>query len=220
MAYRIYEGLNVIFEMKGPFAKLLTQERKAIIKASLWDGGEWFRTERLPLRFTDLAYRLGYRVTNDWKAFKRRVNKTGRALPFIGTTPPGGGTIKSIAGGHHDGLDVHNAEKMAVAMQRGCRTDVTGTSQGGDIVIRTPYGHPIRPAYAEVMKGILPSEYQQIAQKVAASFNEFLAYARTRSKRSKKMTITGATDAWTPRTHGGSGIDTRHRGGGLVTDRK
>ncbi len=87
-------------------------------------------------------------------------------------------------------------------MERGCRVDITGTSSGGDILIRTPYGHPILPAYAEVMKGVLPSEYQQIAQIVAASFNEYLEYARSVSKRSKKMTIQGASDAWVPRGKG------------------
>lgn len=207
MAYKIHEGLHTIFEMRGPFAKLLTNERKMIIQQSLRDGGEWFRTERLPLRFTDWVYRLGYRVTNDWKAFKRRVNKSGRALPFIGTTPPGGGTIESMLAGMPA---LHNAEKMGTAMERGCRTDVTGTSSGGDILIRTPYGHPILPVYADILKGLTSDEYQGVAQRVAASFRDFLSKIQKKGGRSKKMTIAGAHDHWTPR---GNSAQTRHAGG-------
>jgi hypothetical protein len=217
MAYKIYEGLNVIFEMKGPFAKLATKtERKTVAQAALREGGEWFRVERIPLRFTDWVYRNGYRVTDAWKQFKRRVLKTGRALPFIGTTPAGGGTIKSIAGGYSDGIDVHNAEKMAVAMSRGCRVDITGTSKGGDILIRTPYGHPIQPAMADAFKTVAPEEYQRVAQIVAAAFREFLATAKMKGGRSKKLTIEGANSAWVPRAKSGPhGRDT-----GTITHRR
>ncbi len=216
MAFKIYEDINVIFEMKGPFAKLASNtERKVVAQAALREGGEWFRSERIPMRFTDWAYRLGYRVTDAWKAFKRRTTKTGRALPFIGTTPPGGGDILSLAGGNHDGLVVHNAEKMAIAMERGCRVDISGTSKGGDILIRTPFGHPIRPEYAEVFKKVTPEEYQQVARIVAAAFQEFLASAKMKGGRSKKLTIEGASAKWIPR-----GREVTGRDNGTITHRK
>lgn len=206
MAYRIYEGLNVIFELKGPFAKLANAtERKTVAQAALREGGEWFRVERIPLRFTDYAYRLGYRVTEDWKKFKKRVLKTSRAIPYIGTTPPGGGPIESFISGMPM---VENGEKMAVAVQRGTRTDIRGTSKGGDIIIRTPYGHPIRPLMAAAFKHVNPEEYQRVAQIVAAAFREFLASAHIKSKRSKKLTIEGASSKWIPRGREVEGRDT------------
>ncbi len=215
MAFRIYESVNVIFEMRGPFAKLATaKERKVVAFSALREGGEWFRSERIPLRFTDWVYRLGYRVTDAWKAFKRRTTKTGRALPFIGTTPPGGGDILSLAGGNAE-LVVHNAEKMAVAMTRGCRVEIAGTSKGADILIRTPYGHPIRPEYAEVFGTVTPEEYQKVAQVVAAAFRDFLANARVKGGRSKKLTIEGAESKWIPRGRQITGRDT-----GTVTHRR
>jgi hypothetical protein len=199
VAYRIYEGLNAIFELKGPFAKLVTAERKAIVRASLRQGGEFFKEKYIPLRFTDYAYRLGYRVTEEWKKFKRRVMGSKRANPYIGTTAPGGGDVESM----YSGLKpTHNPEKMAIAMQRGCRVDVTGTGAGGNIIIRTPYGHPILPVSATAFTKIAPAENQKVAQEVARAFTAFLAYARTPGGRSKKLTITGATDHWTPRGSG------------------
>ncbi len=215
MAFKVYEDINVIFELKGPFAKLANAtERKVVAQSALREGGEWFRTERIPLRFTDWVYRMGYRVTDAWKSFKRRTTKTGRALPFIGTTPPGGGDILSMAGGNAE-IVVHNAEKMAVAMERGCRVDIVGTSKGGDILIRTPYGHPIRPEYAEVFKSVSPEEYQRVAQIVAAAFQDFLANARSKGGRSKKLTIEGASAKWIPR-----GREVTGRDSGTITQRR
>lgn len=212
MAYKIYEGLNAIFELKGPFAKLSNStERKTIIQAALREGGEWFRVERIPLRFSDWVYRNGYRVTDSWKAFKRRVLQTGRATPYIGTTPPGGGNVESMISGMPP---VYNGEKMAVAIERGCRVDITGTSRGGDIVIRTPYGHPIQPLMAEAFKRVTTEEYQHVARVVAAAFGDFLALAKKKSTRSKKLTIAGASSKWTPR---GFAVDQR---GGSITDRR
>ncbi len=216
MAFKVYQDINTIFELTGPYAQLATNTmRKKVAQAALREGGEWFRSERIPLRFTDWVYRMGYRVTNAWKAFKRRTTKTSRALPFIGTTPPGGGTIISIVGGHHDGLLVENGEKMAVAIGRGCRVDISGTSKGGDIIIRLPYGHPIRKDMADVFTKVAPEEYQRIAQIVAASFRAFLAGATPKGGRSKKLVIDGDNLNWIPR-----GREVTGRDSGTVTHRK
>ncbi len=201
MAYRIYKGLNVIFELKGPFAKLMTAERKGVIQTSLRVGGEFFKLKYIPLRFTDYAYRLGYKVTDAWKKFKRRTLKTGRAQPFIGTTPPGGGNVLSLAGGNHDGLTVYNAEKMSTAMTAGCRVDITGTAKGGDIVIRTPYGHPLRPEYAKAFTHVTDAESQSVAQEVARAFKALISRAVSIGGRSKKMSIPGASSSWKPPTY-------------------
>ncbi len=196
MAFRIYEGLNVIFELKGPFAKLMTAERKMVVQQCLRDGGEWFRSERIPLRFTDWVYRLGYRVTGEWKRFKRSVLHTGRALPFIGTTPPGGGKIKSMISGMPD---VENGEKMAVAWERSY-VEVTGTAARGDILIHAGGRfHPYLTPLAEAFHKVAPEEYQSLAQKVAASFREWMESAKSKGGRSKKLTIEGATSSWVPR---------------------
>jgi hypothetical protein len=104
--------------------------------------------------------------------------------------------------------DVHNAEKMAVAMERGCRVDIVGTSKGGDIVIRTPYGHPILPGLADAFKSVAPEEYQMVARIVSAAFTAFLADARQKGGRSKKLTIVGAQSAWVPRSKTVSARDT------------
>ncbi len=208
MAYKIYEDFKVIFEMRGPFAQLATNTmRKQVVQAAMRVGGEWFRTERVPMRFTDWVYRLGYRVTNSWKAFKRRTTKSGRALPYIGTTPPGGGDILSLAGGNAE-LLVHNNEKMAVAMSRGCRVDIAGTSKGGDILIRTPFGHPLRPEYAEAFTRVTPEEYQMVARLVVGAFQDFLAGAKPKGGRSKKLVIDGESLNWIPRGRQATGRDT------------
>jgi hypothetical protein len=208
MAYRIYQNLHCIFELKGPFAKIMTNERKAIVKAALQDGGDWFKAERVPLRFTDWVYRMGYRVTSDWKAFKRRVNKSGRALPYIGTTPVGGGVIESMISGMPP---VTNENKMADGWASS-QVIITGTAGGGDIIIRPRRYHPIMTPFAEVFHKVAPEEYQLVAQKVAASFQDFLAFAHVKSKRSKKLTIAGANESWVPRGHIG-----RHEGRGTGT---
>ncbi len=208
MAYRIHEDINSVFTMNGPFAKFLGADRKVIIRESLWAGGEWFRTERIPMRFTDFAYRLGYRVTDEWKKEKRNVLQSRRAFPFIGMTPTGGGDAGSLKAKRI------NAEKMATAMARGCRTDISGTSKGGNILIRTPYGHPILPVFAQVFQTVTADEYQQVARIVSSALNDFLAYGRPVSKRSKKMTIRGASDSWKPR-----GREYDRRDGGTVAHR-
>jgi hypothetical protein len=200
VAYRIYKGLNAIFELKGPFAKLMTAERKGVIQASLRAGGELFKSKYIPLRFTDYAYRLGYKVTEAWKKFKRRTLKTGRAQPYVGTTPAGGGNVLSLAGGNHDGLTVYNPEKMSVAMARGCRVDISGTSRGGDIIIRTPFGHPLRTEYAKAFTHITEAENQTVAREVSRAFTALISKAVSIGGRSKKMSIPGASSSWKPPT--------------------
>lgn len=211
MAYRIYQSLNVIFDLSGPFSHLANPaERKVVIQSALREGGDWFIAERIPLRFTDWVYRNGYRVTEKWKAEKRRVLSGGRALPYIGITPPGGGDAGSLF------AKVMNVEKMAVAMQRGCRAKITGTSKGGDIIIKTPYGHPIITPLAEVFKTVAPEEYQMVARVVKRAFDDFLSEAKAKGGRSKKLTIEGASSTWTPR---GREYD-RRDGAGTISHRR
>lgn len=189
----IYEGINAVFTLDGPFGEIVKGDRKAVVLACLLEGGEWFRTARIPLRFTNFAYQLGYRVSEKWKKEKRHVLRARQANPFIGITNPGGGDAGSLV------AKVINPEKMAIAMEQGCRVEASGTSAGGNIFIRTPYGHPILAAFAEVMKTVTDSEYQQIAQQVAGALNAFLASGVKPSAKAKRLTIPGANDGWNPR---------------------
>lgn len=210
MPFKIHEDINSVFTLSGPCQKLFGPERKALINACLLEGGEYFKDTYIPMRFTDYAYRLGYRVTDRWKQEKRRVLQSKRALPYIGMTPAGGGDAGAMV------LPTHNGEKMSVAMARGCRVDVSGTSRGGNIIIKTPYGHAILPPLAAAFNTVLPAEYQAVTRVVATALRAFLAYARPPSKRSKKLTIAGASDNWTPR---GREVAKRD-GAGAVTHRK
>lgn len=193
MTFVVHKDINAVFTIKGAFEKLWNNDdRKRLVRDSLFAGGEFFRLKYMPLRFSDYVYRLGYRVTEDWKKYKRRVTKFDRAVPFIGLTPPGGGDSGSLIAKRD------NDEKMTVAMIRGCKTSVSNTAKGGNIKIKTPFGHAITTFMASVFNKVLPSEYEATERVVRSTFKGLLAEAVPLGGRSKRMVIPGSSSHWKP----------------------
>lgn len=64
----------------GMLACFSKRECNAIIRDALWQGGEFWRTVFLPMRFTDYAKKLGYKVTKRWESIK---NKNNASAPLV-----------------------------------------------------------------------------------------------------------------------------------------
>jgi hypothetical protein len=187
---------NAVVQKYGPFWALVSpSEAKTIIHAALREGGLLWMVKYIPRRFSNYAYTLGYRVTNQWKAFKRRMLKgAGAAIPYIGLTPPGGGTNIVKKGRQIFKGNSRNAEKMAVAIERGANVKVRGTSQGGDIHIAIPYGHPIQKMHADALRKLPPHETQAVVDEVAKQMQSFISIAQpVPGSRKGKLTIRGAS---------------------------
>lgn len=191
----LFESNNAAIEARGKFWELVsTSERKVIIHAALRQGGLFWMLKYIPQRFSNYAYSLGYRVTDQWKKFKRRV-LNGAAIPYIGVTPPGGGGAGVVKRGKRIFKAQNpNGEKMAVAVERGSNVKVKGTSAGGDIHIAIPYGHPLNAVTAAALRKLPDNEIQAVAAVVARELDELIqsAHAVPRSRKGK-LTIRGAS---------------------------
>ena len=198
---------NAIVEYYGPIWALMSaSERKAIIHASLREGGLLWMTKYIPQRFSNYAYGLGYRVTEKWKKFKRRMLGGGAAVPFIGVTPPGGGSTIVRKGKHMFKGNKRNAEKMAVAVQRGSNVQVRGTSTGGDIHVAIPYGHPLESGTAQALRKLPSAEIQAVVDEVARQMASLIKTAQpVPGSRKGKLTIRGASQSIKSRAVGLAG---------------
>jgi hypothetical protein len=187
---------NAVIEYYGNLWKLSTSERKTMIHTALRYGGLLWMVSYIPRRFTNYAYGLGYRVTDGWKKFKRRILGGGNSLPFIGVTPPGGGTSVVKKGKQIFKGKRRNAEKMAVAVQRGSNVQVKGTSQGGDIHVAMPLGHPLNKQTADAYGKLPPAETQAVVDEVAKQLASLIQTARpVAGSRAGKLTIRGANSS-------------------------
>ncbi len=198
---------NAVVEYYGNFWKLVrTSERKVIIHAALRHGGLLWMTHYLPKRFTQYAYTLGYRVTEQWKKFKRRV-LNGASLPMIGVTPPGGGsTVVSRKGKIFRSKSSRNFEKMATAIERGANVKIRGTSQGGDIHVAVPYGHPLNPNTSAALRKLPQAEINAVVNEVARQLASLVATAQAvPGSRKGKLTIKGASSGIKSRAVGLAG---------------
>ena len=185
---------NAVVEKYGPWLKLLiVSERKTLIHTALREGGWAWLLKYVPLRFTNYAYSLGYRVTEQWKKFKRRVLKGGTSLPMIGVTPPGGGNSVVRQGKKIFKGNRRNYEKMAVAVQNGSNIKVRGTSAGGDIHIAIPYGHPLNSATADAFRKLPDKERQLVVDESAKAMALLITSAQRAPNSRKKLTIKGAS---------------------------
>ncbi len=195
---------NSVIEKYGPFWKLLSPgDRKTIIHTALREGGNLWMVRYIPKRFTQYAYGLGYRVTEAWKKFKRRMLNGGAALPYIGVTPPGGGQVIIKKGKRIFKGKARNFEKMAVAVQRGANVRVRGTSEGGDIHIAIPYGHPLNAMHAEALRKLPPAETQAVVDEVARQLASLVNTAQlVPGSRKGKLTIRGASQGIKSRAFG------------------
>jgi hypothetical protein len=195
----------------GPFWKLLdASERKLIIHTALYNAGQQWLEKFLAQRFGNYAYRLGYRVTEQWKRYKRRVLK-GNAIPYIGVTVPGGSVFPVVRRGNKIFVSKtpRNFEKMAVAVQRS-NVKITGTASYGQINIAVPYGHPVQQNLSDAFKKIPDNELGEVGAEVKRQLGAMLKQARPVPKsRGGKITIRDANISWTPRVGGFQGPRTR-----------
>lgn len=213
MAIRKIERVstNAVIEYYGEFWNLTTAGfKKRIVHDALYQGGLHWMVKFIPKRFTQYAFGLGYRVTDRWKKFKRRILK-GDSLPMIGITPPGGGGGVVVKGKHIFPGKRRNAEKMAVAIERGANVKVKGTSTGGDIHIAIPYGHPLNPQTALALRKLPENETQEVVDVVARKLAEHIGQFAAQHNRAveagirggKKLVIRGSKAGFRPRASGG-----------------
>lgn len=134
-------------------------------------GNHWLY-KWVPLRFTNYAFMIGYRVSNKWRTLKSRYLTA--VLPFVGMTPSGGGNM--------DGpWWQRNKAKMADAVSKG-RVSVSGNGGNETAVIRIPYGHPIQTDKAKVFRTISPNEMEDLAGVLATRLANEISGARTVTK--------------------------------------
>lgn len=195
-------------EYYGPFWKLVsTAERKRIIHTALLEGGRAWALRYIPLRFSNYAYQLGYRVTDQWKKFKRRMIG-GSALPYIGVTPPGGGAtvVRTKKGKIFRSKSRRNPEKMATAVERGTNIKVKGTSAGADIHVAIPYGHALNPQTAAALRKLPQKEVDLVIQEAAKQLAHLIGSAQAKPRSRKgKLTIRGASSSIKSRAVGLAG---------------
>jgi hypothetical protein len=145
-------------------------QANAIIRVALKDGGDYFCKVFIPLRFTNYAKRLGYRVTN---AYQQRKKQEGFGdLPFVRT---GDTRTQAVASAHTE-------------------TTATGGASGkGRIKILVPIG-PI--AYtsnlSQIFRSVPAYEIERIARVVGSSLDSLLA------ERTEVVTRKGVTRASLP----------------------
>jgi len=188
---------NSVVQYYGDFWKLVsTADRKTIIHAALREGGLLWMVRYIPMRFGSYAHRLGYRVSHAWKAFKRRMLRSGAAVPYVGVTPPGGGETIVKKGNRIFRGKHRNFEKMSVAIERGANVKVRGTSQGGDIHIAIPYGHPVQQLHSDALKRLPPNETKAVVDEVAKQMASFVKIAQpVPGSRKGKLAIRGAASS-------------------------
>ncbi len=198
---------NAVVEYYGNFWKLVrTSERKVIIHAALREGGLLWMVTYIPMRFSNYAYGLGYRVTEQWKKFKRRI-LGGNAMPFVGVTPVGGGAAVASRGGKiFKSKTVRNGEKMATAIEKGANVRVRGTSQGGDIHVAIPYGHPLNAQTSAALRKLPQREMDAVVNEVARQLAAMVATAQPVARSRKgRLTILGVSSSIKSRVTGLAG---------------
>lgn len=168
-------------------AQFSASEQNTAIRTALLAGGELFIDTYVMMRFSDYARKLGYGIASNWLSVK--LQALGKAIPFVGLTPPGGGR----SGGGHKAT---NPEKMIVAVMRGTRATATATSSDGGrhtISILIPFGHPLRPSDADIFTTVLPAEIDAVAERVRTVLEDILDKAEpTDDGKGVERTIQGS----------------------------
>lgn len=148
------------------------RQANAIIRAALQDGGDYFCRVFIPLRFTNYAKKLGYRVTSEYA--DRKKKEGFGAIPFVRT---GDTRDKAVAQAH---------------------TDITasgGATGKGRIKVLVPIG-PIAftPNLTQIFRSVPAYEIERIARVVGASLDSLLA------ERVETVSRKGVTRASLPAT--------------------
>jgi hypothetical protein len=141
----------------------------AMIRSALIVAGETWAVAFLGRRFSSYAFKLGYRVRGNWS--KGKAKRMGKAIPFVGFTPPGGGAA-SPAG------KPRNPQKMITAVQQGTRITATATANRHQIVILIPFGHAVRPETADAFLKTPPWELARISDAAVRAIASAMAGAQ------------------------------------------
>jgi hypothetical protein len=152
--YGKHGPLRVVIEAHGGALAIFSPASRAkVIKRAFRESGMKWMHKWMPLRFTRYAYRLGYYVSNKWKA--RKLRDGGSDSPYVGLTPTGGGPPVP-------NWNARNGAKMVDAVRGG---RVTASGRGGNEVlnIMVPYGHPIQSEKAVKFRTIAPNEIEDMA---------------------------------------------------------
>jgi hypothetical protein len=162
--------LRVVIEAHGGALMLFSPKHRTVVmrRAMRQLGNHWLH-KWVPMRLSNYAFMLGYRVSGKWRTIKARY-LTG-VVPFIGMTPPGGGSA--------DGpWWQRNKAKMADAITKG-RVSVSGRDGNETAIIRIPYGHPIQTEKAKVFRTIAPNEMADLAVVLSKRIANEISGART-----------------------------------------
>jgi hypothetical protein len=154
------------------------RQANAIIRTALNDGGDYFCRVFIPLRFTNYAKTLGYRVTSEYA--QRKKSDGFGTVPFVRT---GDTRDKATAQAH---------------------TEVTasgGATGKGRIKILVPIG-PIAftASLSQIFRSVPASEVERLARVVGASLDGLLAERQetTNRKGVTRATLPGTSRAALP----------------------
>lgn len=146
------EGMLSLFTQKG---------RNDLLRDAMWAGGMYWRSEFLPMRFTDYAKRLGYKNTPQTLTKKIKAN---RMLPLVWT-----GDLKSMADG--------------------TKVEARASKSNAVITIRIPgppYMNQQRMVY-KILRTIPPWEIERIADNVAKALAANLSEAAPMVRSDNKL---------------------------------
>lgn len=131
----------------GMLAMYRDAARNAIVRDSMWQGGEYYRLTFVPLKFTNYAKRLGYHVTEAWA--KRKAKFAG-TMPLVFT-------------------DALTGNGLRGQVLRNSRTEARVTRSNCYAIIRMP-GPAYMNATAAVygtLRSVLPEEISRCAAVIA-----------------------------------------------------
>lgn len=166
---RKHGPLRVVIEAHGGALALYSkQNRSKVIKRGMREAGMMWVHKWLFLRFTRYAYKLGYYVSNKWKA--RKVREGGSDMPYVGLTPTGGGPPVPS-------WKTHNGAKMIDAV-RGARVTAGGSDGNERINILVPYGHPIQTEKAKPFRTVAANEIEDMADVLSRRIANEIAGSR------------------------------------------
>jgi hypothetical protein len=148
---QVYEAaggpIRVIIEAQRAGLALFSQhDQNAILRALMTTLATVWIAEFLPRRWSAYAYAfLGYHVSNSWSRKKTKLAGKG-AIPGPQPTPM-----------------VYTGIMRKTAME-GARPDGRSTKARAYAIIRIPFGHPVLPQVAAVMKTFPKHEVDRLAQ--------------------------------------------------------
>lgn len=147
--------------------RLSATEQKLAVQAAMSAGAHWWIGSYLPMRFTRYARaKLGYELRSSH--IKRKKNY-GAPDPLVWTGETRESILKTV------------------------RTAVGGTAVSPYVDVKMRTGGPRHQTVYQVLNTILQSEMDGVSRVVGAELQSILAQAISPSKRSRRLTLAGAS---------------------------